>query len=220
MPLFFYFGQDKNKNKTIKRKEEIKMTESIKVLNFGKKVELVESVNELGETVKEEKVVDYGKDIAARGTFWFSKIAKEKFGSKDSNSATDTFFSNLYTGLIMMDESKLVEFWVCATAYLRDKAPTEDEIMDKLQEVADVKGMKPLFKGALEVLEYSGFFKDKVAQSWDMMQKGARIEAKKEMKKVETQQEKDEIMEESMEQMTMMVDMKNEILEINQEATV
>lgn len=172
------------------------MTEAIKVLNFGKTTQ----VNEAGETV----MTNPGRDIQARGTFWFTKIGKEKYNTKDDKGIEADFFSNLYSGLINMDEMKLIEFWVCATAYLRDKAPTEEEVMEKLQDVADHQGLKPLFKGALEVLEYSGFFKDKVANSWVMMFKGAKLEAK-------TEEDK----EKAVEGIKMLQEMRDEILEVS-----
>ncbi|PKE70979.1 hypothetical protein CW662_00315 [Macrococcoides caseolyticum] len=179
------------------------MTEAIKVLTFGRKVD------------ENGNVSDYGKELQARGTFWFNKVGKEKYEGKGDEV---DFFTTLYNGLINMDETKLVEFWVCATAYLRNNAPTEEEIMEVLQNVADEKGMKPLFKGALEVLEYSGFFKDKVAHSWEMMFKGAKLEAKKEAKKAETEEEKQEIIEEAMEQVRMLQEMKDSLLEVTSQA--
>ncbi|MDW3788507.1 tail assembly chaperone [Staphylococcus sp. LKG3-1] len=134
-----------------------------------------------------------GEDYKARGSFYFDQKA-EKYATEDKEGNVVDGFSNIYQDLLNRKTKALYQFWDCALAY-KQKGPSFEDIMVKIDEVIDEKGTTiELIQGALSVLSNSGFFKEQTGQFWKQMNAGKKM-AKEEDK--ETVQEGIEFMKEN-----------------------
>lgn len=114
-----------------------------------------------------------GEEIEAKATFLFDKTA-QKFEKeeKDENGKATTVsgFNAIYNGILERDTSAIADFWECATAYLGKNAPKREDIEKELQDVIDKKEDSiELLQGALQLLNNSGFFKQKSRLFWTQM---------------------------------------------------
>lgn len=111
-------------------------------------------------------------DVEAKATFYFDKIAK-KFAedTTDDNGKTITTpgFNVIYNGILERDTDAIANFWECATSYLKTP-PTREQIELALNDVIEEKeDTLELLQGALQVLNKSGFFKQKSRLFWKQM---------------------------------------------------
>ena len=114
-----------------------------------------------------------GEEIEAKATFLFDKTA-QKFEKeeKDENGKATTVsgFNAIYNGILERDTSAIADFWECATAYLGKNSPKREDIEKELQDVIDKKEDSiELLQGALQLLNNSGFFKQKSRLFWTQM---------------------------------------------------
>lgn len=164
-------------------------------LVIGKVTE--EKVNqETGE--KEIIVVNPGKRIVGKGSFFFTRKADELFSTKDKNGNEVDGVTNVYSDLTAYNDLGLIKFWLCAAANHPGLQVSEDEIIVEIQRIADEKGTKPLFAGALSVFT-EGFYKDKM-ENQDFMMSLAVKNEKDEKKR-----------EELVGHMSMMKEMRNHV---------
>lgn len=114
-----------------------------------------------------------GEEVKAKATFLFDKKA-EKFATEDKDNEGKTTkvagFNNIFNGLLERDTNSIADFWECATAYLGKNAPTREDIEKTLMGVVDEKQDSiELLQGALDILNNSGFFKQKSRLFWTQM---------------------------------------------------
>ncbi|TDM12655.1 tail assembly chaperone [Macrococcus bovicus] len=136
-------------------------------LTIGKVVEM----NEAGEKV----VVNPGKVIKGKGSFFFTRKADKKYATTDKEGNEIDGVSAIFNDLTMYNDLGLIKFWDCAAANHPSIDVSEDEITAEIQRIADEVGTAPLFAGALEVFT-QGFYKDKVENQDYMMQLGVNKE--------------------------------------------
>lgn len=129
-------------------------------LLVGRKTE----VNENNETV----VIDPGKKIIGKGSFFFTRKADELYKTEDANGNKIDGVTAIYSELTEYNDLGLIKFWNCALANHPQYNFTEGEIILAIQEVADKEGTQPLFAGALEVFT-KGFYKGKIDNQDFMM---------------------------------------------------
>lgn len=113
------------------------------------------------------------EEIKAKATFLFDKKA-EKFATeeKDNEGKTNKVagFNNIFNGLLERDTNSIADFWECATAYLGKNTPKREDIELALSEVIEAKeDTLELLQGALDILNNSGFFKQKSRLFWTQM---------------------------------------------------
>ena len=111
--------------------------------------------------------------IKARATFNFD-ITAEKFTQKeedeDGKKQTIPGFNAIYHGILARNSKSIADFWECATAYLGKEAPKRSEIEKALMDVIDEKeDTLELLQGALDIMNNSGFFKQKSLAYWVQM---------------------------------------------------
>ncbi|KAB2161288.1 MULTISPECIES: tail assembly chaperone [Staphylococcus] len=114
-----------------------------------------------------------GEEVEAKATFLFDKTAK-KFAKdeQDENGKTTKVsgFNAIYNGILERDPIAIADFWECATAYLGKNAPKREDIEQTLMKIIDEKEDSiELLQGALQVLNHSGFFKQKSRLFWTQM---------------------------------------------------
>lgn len=114
-----------------------------------------------------------GEEVEAKATFLFDKTAK-KFAKDEENGNGKTTkvsgFNAIYNSILERDTNAIADFWECATAYLNKKAPTREQIETALMEFINKNGdTLELLQGALDVMNNSGFFKQKSRQFWSQM---------------------------------------------------
>lgn len=118
-------------------------------------------------------------EVKAKAVFAFDKKAKkfaEDTTDKDGKTVTTPGFNAIYNGILERDTDAIANFWECATAYLGKNAPSRDEIEEALFEVIEEKeDTLELLQGALEVLNNSGFFKQKSRLFWTQMNKAPQM---------------------------------------------
>ena len=91
---------------------------------------------------------------------------------QDENGKTTKVsgFNAIYNGILERDPIAIADFWECATAYLGKNAPKREDIEQTLMEIIDEKQDSiELLQGALQVLNHSGFFKQKSRLFWTQM---------------------------------------------------
>lgn len=114
-----------------------------------------------------------GEEIKAKATFLFDKKA-EKFATEDKDNEGKTTkvagFNNIFNGLLERDTNSIADFWECATAYLGKNAPSREDIEKALIDIVNEKDDSiELLQGALDILNNSGFFKQKSRLFWTQM---------------------------------------------------
>ncbi|WP_420853972.1 tail assembly chaperone [Staphylococcus ratti] len=118
-------------------------------------------------------------DVEAKATFFFDKTAKKFAEEKeDANGkmVKTPGFNVIYNGILERDTDAIASFWECATAYLGKNAPTRDDIEVALYKVIEEKNdTLELLQGALEVLNNSGFFKQKSRLFWSQMNEAPKL---------------------------------------------
>lgn len=120
-----------------------------------------------------------GEEIKAKAIFAFDQKA-EKFATeeKDDKGKTNTVagFNNIFNGILERDTNSIADFWECATAYLGKKAPSREDIELALTEVIEEKeDTLELLQGALDVLNNSGFFRQKSRLFWLQMNEAPKM---------------------------------------------
>lgn len=114
-----------------------------------------------------------GEEYEAKGSFMFDKKAKEfATDTKDEkgNDVKTPGFNVIYNGILERDADALANFWECALAYKGKRAPKRQEIEEALQEVIEEnEDTLELLQGALDVMNNSGFFKQKSRLFWSQM---------------------------------------------------
>ncbi|WP_194749932.1 tail assembly chaperone [Staphylococcus chromogenes] len=113
------------------------------------------------------------QEVEAKATFFFDKAAK-KFAQdnkdKDGQKVTTPGFTAIYNGILERDTDAIADFWECATAYLRKNTPSREDIELALFKVIEEKeDTLELLQGALDVMNNSGFFKQKSRLFWVQM---------------------------------------------------
>lgn len=113
------------------------------------------------------------EEIKAKATFNFDMKA-EKFTEEreHENGKKEKVpgFNAIYNGILSRDTKSVADFWECATAYLGKKAPKREEIQDALMKVIEEKDDTiELLQGALDMMNNSGFFKQKSRAYWSQM---------------------------------------------------
>ncbi|PNY85071.1 tail assembly chaperone [Staphylococcus agnetis] len=129
------------------------------------------------------------QEVEAKATFLFDKVAK-KFAQdnedKEGKKVTTPGFTAIYNGILERDTDAIADFWECATAYLGKNAPSREEIESALFKVIEAKqDTIELLQGALDVMNNSGFFKQKSRLFWVQMNEAPNMakEDDKEMTK-------------------------------------
>lgn len=114
-----------------------------------------------------------GEEIEAKAVFAFDHKAKQfARDEQDENGKTTKVsgFNAIYNSILERDSNAIADFWECATAYLNKKAPTREQIETALMEFIDNNGdTLELLQGALDVMNNSGFFKQKSRMFWTQM---------------------------------------------------
>lgn len=154
--------------------------EKIKELVIGRVTE--EKVNEeTGE--KEVTVIKAGKNLKAIGSFYFTEMADEFYSKKNEDGNKEDGVTTIYNELLFGNELGLIKFWHCITANYPNTGITKEDIIQELQKQAELHGLKPLFKGALDVFTM-GFYQDKI-EEMEFMTKIALKKEKNPEKKAE-----------------------------------
>ena len=113
------------------------------------------------------------EEIEAKTVFAFDHKAKQfARDEQDENGKTTKVsgFNAIYNGLLERDTNAIADFWECATAYLGKKAPKREDIEDALMNIIDEKDDTiELLQGALDMMNNSGFFKQKSRAYWLQM---------------------------------------------------
>lgn len=114
-----------------------------------------------------------GEEYEAKGSFLFDKTAK-KFSDEQEDSKGNKVktpgFNIIYNGILERDTDAIADFWECALAYKGKNAPKREDIEQALLDVVDEKGdTLELLQGALDVMNNSGFFKQKSRLFWTQM---------------------------------------------------
>lgn len=113
------------------------------------------------------------EEIEAKAVFAFDHKAKQFSKEEDDGKGGKTTvsgFNAIYNSILERDTNAIADFWECATAYLNKKAPTREQIETALMEFIDKNGdTLELLQGALDVMNNSGFFKQKSRQFWSQM---------------------------------------------------
>lgn len=119
------------------------------------------------------------EEVEAKATFLFDKVAK-KFSKTETDEngkeVVTSGFNAIYNGLLERDTEYVADFWECATAYLGKKAPKREQIEDAIMEyIEQHDDTIDLLQGALDVLNNSGFFKQKSRQFWVQMNTAPKL---------------------------------------------
>lgn len=120
-----------------------------------------------------------GEDVEAKALFAFDIKAKkfsEETKGKNGETIVTPGFNIIYNGILERDTNAIANFWECATAYLSKNAPSREDIENALAEVISEKeDTLELLQGALNVLNNSGFFKQKSKMFWIQMNKAPQM---------------------------------------------
>ncbi|NJH86117.1 hypothetical protein GJU84_09000 [Staphylococcus chromogenes] len=129
------------------------------------------------------------QEVEAKATFFFDKAAK-KFAQdnedKDGKKVTTPGFTAIYNSILERDTDAIADFWECATAYLGKNAPSREDIeLALFKVIEDKQDTIELLQGALDVMNNSGFFKQKSRLFWVQMNEAPNMakEDDKEMTK-------------------------------------
>ncbi|WP_432717811.1 tail assembly chaperone [Staphylococcus equorum] len=114
-----------------------------------------------------------GEEIKARATFNFDmkaeKFTEEREDEKGKKEKVPGF-NAIYNGILSRNTKSIADFWECATAYLGKKAPKREDIEEALMKVIEEKDDTiELLQGALDLMNNSGFFKQKSRAYWLQM---------------------------------------------------
>ncbi|MGW7900174.1 tail assembly chaperone [Staphylococcus shinii] len=134
-----------------------------------------------------KKLTILGKEVEAKGTFFFEKTAKEF--KKENDKEEFSGFNLIYQGLLLQQADALVKFWYCASAY----AFTSDKVKPTLEDVETAVEAQierdddtfPLLQGAINVLDDSGFFKRQSKMFWFTMSQSQKLAKEEEKEKAE-----------------------------------
>lgn len=113
------------------------------------------------------------EEVKVKATFMFDKTAKKFATEQEDNKGrkqTISGFTNVYNALLERDTVAIVDFWECATAYLGKSAPKREDIEAEIMEIIERENdTLNLLQGALDVMNNSGFFKQKSRLFWTQM---------------------------------------------------
>lgn len=116
------------------------------------------------------KINDGEKDyeVEAKVSFAFDQKA-EKFSQEttDENGRKGTTpgFNVIFNGLLESRNKAILQFWECATAYLKNP-PTREQLEKAIDDfITESEDTLPLLQGALDKLNNSGFSRERVART-------------------------------------------------------
>ncbi|HDG5435331.1 TPA: hypothetical protein PF073_000773 [Staphylococcus aureus] len=113
------------------------------------------------------------EEVKAKATFMFDKTAKKFATEQEDNKGRKqktSGFTNVYNALLERDTVAIVDFWECATAYLGKSTPKREDIEAEIMEIIERENdTLNLLQGALDVMNNSGFFKQKSRLFWTQM---------------------------------------------------
>lgn len=119
-----------------------------------------------------------GKDYEAKATFFFDKVAK-KFSTEETDEngkkVKSPGFNVIYGGILERETDSIADFWECATAHEKVKPSREDIETAIMEEIEKSNDTIDLLQGALQVMNDSGFFKQKSRLYWSQMQKAPKL---------------------------------------------
>ncbi|MDT0711082.1 tail assembly chaperone [Mammaliicoccus sciuri] len=119
-----------------------------------------------------------GKEYEAKATFFFDKVAK-KFSTEETDEngkkVKSPGFNVIYGGILERETDTIADFWECATAHEKVKPSREDIETAIMEEIEKSNDTINLLQGALQVMNESGFFKQKSRLYWSQMQKAPKM---------------------------------------------
>ncbi len=119
-----------------------------------------------------------GKEYEAKATFFFDKVAK-KFSTEETDEngkkVKSPGFNVIYGGILERETDSIADFWECATAHEKVKPSREDIETAIMEEIEKSNDTINLLQGALQVMNDSGFFKQKSRLYWSQMQKAPKL---------------------------------------------
>ncbi|MEB8104343.1 tail assembly chaperone [Mammaliicoccus sciuri] len=119
-----------------------------------------------------------GKEYEAKATFFFDKVAK-KFSTEETDEngkkVKSPGFNVIYGGILERETDSIADFWECATAHEKAKPSREDIETAIMEEIEKSNDTINLLQGALQVMNDSGFFKQKSRLYWSQMQKAPKL---------------------------------------------
>ncbi|WP_239700357.1 tail assembly chaperone [Mammaliicoccus sp. D-M17] len=119
-----------------------------------------------------------GKEYEAKATFFFDKVAK-KFSTEETDEngkkVKSPGFNVIYGGILERETDSIADFWECATAHLSEKPNRQDIEVAIMNEIDKTDDTINLLQGALQVMNDSGFFKQKSRLYWSQMQKAPKM---------------------------------------------
>lgn len=119
-----------------------------------------------------------GKEYEAKATFFFDKVAK-KFSTEETDEngkkVKSPGFNVIYGGILERETDSIADFWECATAHEKVKPSREDIETAIMEEIEKSNDTINLLQGALQVMNESGFFKQKSRLYWSQMQKAPKM---------------------------------------------
>ncbi|WP_436894942.1 tail assembly chaperone [Mammaliicoccus sciuri] len=119
-----------------------------------------------------------GKEYEAKATFFFDKVAK-KFSTEETDEngkkVKSPGFNVIYGGILERETDTIADFWECATAHEKVKPSREDIETAIMEEIEKSNDTINLLQGALQVMNESGFFKQKARLYWSQMQKAPKM---------------------------------------------
>ncbi|HCY7782688.1 TPA: hypothetical protein O2F94_000225 [Staphylococcus aureus] len=124
------------------------------------------------------KINDGEKDyeVEAKVTFAFDRKA-EKFSedSEDGRKVAMPGFNVIFNGLLESRNKAILQFWECATAYLKNP-PTREQLEKAIDDfITENEDTLPLLQGALDKLNNSGFFKRESRSYWMTLNKAPNM---------------------------------------------
>ncbi len=119
-----------------------------------------------------------GKEYEAKATFFFDKVAK-KFSKEETDEngkkVKSSGFNAIYGGILERETDSIADFWECAIAHEKVKPSREDIETAIMEEIDKTNDTINLLQGALQVMNESGFFKQKSRLYWSQMQKAPKM---------------------------------------------
>ncbi|MBF0773289.1 hypothetical protein E4T86_04505 [Mammaliicoccus sciuri] len=119
-----------------------------------------------------------GKEYEAKATFFFDKVAK-KFSKEETDEngkkVKSSGFNAIYGGILERETDSIADFWECATAHEKVKPSREDIETAIMEEIDKTNDTINLLQGALQIMNESGFFKQKSRLYWSQMQKAPKM---------------------------------------------
>lgn len=105
-----------------------------------------------------------GKEFEAKGNFLFLEKAKT-FAKKTKDGEEGDGITSIYTGLLQRKAQSILEFWQCVVA--KDKSIKPEHVDEAITEIIEEQGDTiELIRGAVDVLDNSGFFKQETRTFW------------------------------------------------------